>query len=831
MDPTTGDEGGRIEGNGAAASRPVPFDLMPTVTAVLDERGTVVGWSKAAAALTGWDAAEILGRSVSALAASPVNRFTPYDARPPWPGSPDQDHDLVVRIRHRDGGVLLLGVRATPLAHASGDRNWHLSAIDLGHASWWDASHAVLRRFLDRSPYGIAVLDTELRYVWVNETLERMAGVPLADRIGRRMHEVLPGLSPFAVERQMRTVLSTGVPVLDFEYQGTVPADPTRRHAFSTSFLRLDDDEGRVMGVCYMGVDITERRRTRERLTLLTESGARIGTTLDFVTTARELAATAVPDLADFAAVDLFDEVLDGQEPTTVTGRSGWPRLRRMAYHSVRPGSPEVVAALGRPARYTDMSPMARCLRDGVPVLEARLGVDDKGWLADDPDRRAAVAAWGLHSLIAVPLRARGTVLGLVVLMRSRTSDPFETDDLALAEELVSRAAICLDNARRYTREHNTALALQHSMLPQALPATSTLEIAHRYIPATGRGGVGGDWFDVIPLSGARVALVVGDVTGHGITSAATMGRLRTAVRTLADIDLPPDELLARLDDLVLSLVDEQVALQHDEGPLCAELGTTCLYAVYDPATRECTVASAGHPPPAVVTTDGKVTYPELPTGPPLGIGTLPFEAITMQLPEDALLVLFTDGLLLDDGRDLTASTDRLLAVLAAAPTNLEAACDDVVAAMLPTPQNDDVAVLMARPHGLDPDRIATWDLLRDPAVVADARAMAADTLRTWGLDDLVFTTELVVSELVTNAVRYACDPVRLRLIRQATLICEVWDGGSTSPRLKHARVTDEGGRGLYMVARLTRRWGTRYTPDGKVIWAEQSLEPDPDTF
>jgi anti-sigma regulatory factor (Ser/Thr protein kinase) len=351
------------------------------------------------------------------------------------------------------------------------------------------------------------------------------------------------------------------------------------------------------------------------------------------------------------------------------------------------------------------------------------------------------------------------------------------------------------------------------------------MEVASRYLPTDARQGVGGDWFDVIQLSGARVALVVGDVVGHGINAAATMGRLRTAVQTLADMDLPPDELLAHLDDHVIRLTEEK---GDDEPIATAVLGATCLYAVYDPVTQRCTMARAGHPPPAVMCPDGIVSFPDLPAGPPLGLGSLPFESVEMELPEGSLIALYTDGLIETSNQDIDVGLSRLSEVLAQPGVPLEELCATVVERLLTGPQSDDVALLVARPHALGANRVVAWDLPADPAVVAGARALAVRQLADWGLEELIPTTELVVSELVTNAIRHGTGPIRLRMIRQSILICEVSDASNTSPRLGHARVTDEGGRGLFLVAQLTRRWGTRYTPAGKIIWAEQDFPGHP---
>ncbi|MGW3626527.1 ATP-binding SpoIIE family protein phosphatase, partial [Streptomyces sp. NPDC000880] len=404
---------------------------------------------------------------------------------------------------------------------------------------------------------------------------------------------------------------------------------------------------------------------------------------------------------------------------------------------------------------------------------------------------------------------------------------PFESDDMLLAEEITARAAVCIDNARRYTSERQTAVTLQRSLLPQALPDQVALEIASRYLPAGGQAGVGGDWFDTIPLSGARVALVVGDVVGHGIQAAATMGRLRSAVRTLADIDLPPDELLTHLDDVVIRLGAEDF---EADAEAVGDIGATCLYVVYDPVVGRCSLTSAGHPLPAVVRPDGTADNLDVPIGPPLGLGGLPFETAEFDLAEGSLLALYTDGLIEARGRDIDEGRDTLLRVLdrpgRPAPS-LDALCDDAFAALLPDRPDDDSVLLIARTQRLSDSQVAFWEVPPDPAAVAQVRTDAVGRLADWGLDELSFTAELVVSELVTNAIRYGLPPIQLRLIHQRVLICEVSDASYTSPRLRRARVFDEGGRCLLLVAQLTQRWGTRYTSSGKTIWADISLTAD----
>jgi serine phosphatase RsbU (regulator of sigma subunit)/anti-sigma regulatory factor (Ser/Thr protein kinase) len=437
---------------------------------------------------------------------------------------------------------------------------------------------------------------------------------------------------------------------------------------------------------------------------------------------------------------------------------------------------------------------------------------------------------------MAVPLSARGITLGVAVFARHRRPESFGEDDLLLAQEITARAAVSIDNARRYTRERETAVALQRTLLPQRLPRQAAVDVAFRYLPTAGRAGVGGDWFDVIPLSSARVALVVGDVVGHGIHASATMGRLRTAVRTLADVDVPPDELLTHLDDLVLRLStdsDADSGPRADRSDQAAEsaggFGATCLYAVYDPVSRVCTLARAGHPPPAVVSPEGTVEFLDVPAGPPLGLGGLPFETAEYTLPEGSLLALYTDGLIESRDQDIDEGLTRLRKALAQSTANLDDLCDTVLDTLPPERRTDDIALLIARTHALDTHHVATWDLPAAAAVVARARTLATDQLATWGLDDAAFVTELVVSELVTNAIRHAEPPIQLRLIHDRNLICEVTDASSTAPHLRRARTYDEGGRGLLLVAQLTQGWGTRQTDTGKTIWAEQGVSRNED--
>ncbi|WP_344609983.1 SpoIIE family protein phosphatase [Streptomyces glaucus] len=647
---------------------------------------------------------------------------------------------------------------------------------------------------------GVLIVGGEGRLLLANDEAHRLLGLP-ADAEGRHVCDL--GLAPDTAELLASGRMATDEVHLVKDRLLAVNQRPT-------------DSAGGPPGSVATLRDSTELRAlsgraeaARERLDMLYDAGVGIGTSLDVTRTAEELAELAVPRFADFVTVDLFDAVLGGGQPETVTP------LRRTALSGIREDAP--LYPVGRQIRFVESSPQGHSLRTGRPVLEPDLA-RAPGWQAQDLERSAQVVEYGIHSLITVPLRAGTLVLGVVSFWRSEKAAPFDADELALAEELVARAAVSIDNARRYTREHSMAVALQRSLLPRNLPEQGALDIAYRYLPA--QAGVGGDWFDVLPLSGARVALVVGDVVGHGLHAAATMGRLRTAVHNFAALDLPPDELLTLLDELV-GRIDQDEAAEDGSAPVT---GATCLYAIYDPVERTCVIARAGHPPPAVVRPDGGVDFLDVPAGPPLGLGGLPFETVELDLAEGSRLVLYTDGLVEDRERDIDVGLESLRSALAGAGESPEETCRAVLDARLPARPGDDVALLVARTRALGPDRVAEWQVPRDPAAVGGVRAQVTRRLAEWGLDELAFTTELILSELVTNAIRYGGEPVRVRMLRDRSLICEVSDGSSTSPHLRYAAMTDEGGRGLFLVAQLAERWGTRYVPTGKVIWAEQPL-------
>jgi serine phosphatase RsbU (regulator of sigma subunit)/PAS domain-containing protein/anti-sigma regulatory factor (Ser/Thr protein kinase) len=732
----------------------------------------------------------------------------------------------VVPVKAPDGKVVGLVAAGITTAHVGGavDRQLPLLLASAGAGlALATAGTALVSRRLLRQTHGLGPREMTRMYEHHDAVLHSVReGVLILSGEGDLLlandeaHRLL-GL-PEDAERRHVSELGLAPETAELLASGRVATDEV--HLCGDRLLAINqrptDLEGGPPGSVVTLRDSTELRAlsgraevARERLSLLYDAGVGVGTGLDVARTAEELAELAVPRFADFATVDLFDAVLSGEEPEAGTG------LRRTAFSGIRKDAP--LYPVGKRIRFVDSCPRAQSFEHGRAVLEPRLG-DAPGRLGQDAECTAQVLEYGIHSLITVPVRAGTVLLGLVHFWRSEKPEPFDAEELALAEELVARAAVSIDNARRYTREHSMAVTLQRSLLPRSLPPQSALDIAYRYLPA--QAGVGGDWFDVLPLSGARVALVVGDVVGHGLHAAATMGRLRTAVHNFSALDLPPDELLGLLDELV-GRIDQDEAAEDGSAPIA---GATCLYAIYDPVSRRCSIARAGHPPPAVIGPDGAVEFPEVPTGLPLGLGGLPFEAADLELPEGSRLVLYTDGLVERRGRDIDDGMELLRRALAGAGPSPEDTCRAVLDAQPPHRPSDDIALIVARTRALAMDRVAEWQVPMDPAAVGEVRASVTGRLARWGLEELTFTTELILSELVTNAIRYGSAPVRVRVLYDRGLICEVFDGSSTSPHLRYAAMTDEGGRGLFLVAQLAERWGTRYTPTGKVIWAQQPL-------
>ncbi|WP_405982380.1 SpoIIE family protein phosphatase [Streptomyces sp. NBC_00158] len=672
------------------------LDVLSVAAVVLDAKGRITLWSPQAQELFGWPAEEALGRYAAELlvadeyAGLVLDLFAKVMAGGgTWAG--------VFPVRHKDGSTRLAEFRNMRL------QDEHGGAYALGIA----CDEAVLRGverdlalsvpLVAQSPLGLAVLDNDLRYVLVNPTLERINGVPAEEHLGRTPREALPFLDTDVIEASMRQVLDTGVPLLDQYGIGRTPADPHQEHAWSGSYYRLEDPGGRVIGVALMVVDVTDSYRaarraaeSRRRLDLVAQASMTVGTTLDLERTARELADLVVADLADIASVDVLDSVLEGSvasEPGPRTGHALFMALAVAASYetaAVRAADP-----VGERTTYPAERLVARCVSTGRPVLVPHVTGPDLAHIARDRAAADLLAQEGTHSYLAVPLTARGQVLGALGLLRTRNPLPFDQDDVTLAGELATRAAIAVDNARWYQHATDTALTLQRHLLPHPPPRAAGLRIAYRYQPAAAASGIGGDWFDAIPQPGDKTALVVGDVMGHGIHAAATMGQLRMASRTLTDLGLDPARVLRHLDHITAEL----------DGTMA-----TCVYATWDPHLSRCRVALAGHPPPVVIRSGQAPELVDLPAGVPLGTGGLgdtDFENTELDLAPGDRLVLYTDGLVETRDDALDDRLDLLLSLLTDPGLPLEATCDRLLTALRHHDAADDVALVIAHvlPH------------------------------------------------------------------------------------------------------------------------------------
>ncbi|MGW4444404.1 SpoIIE family protein phosphatase [Streptomyces sp. NPDC004682] len=788
-------------GFSAGAERHV-FSFAGVATAVLDDRGTVVRWSPAAAELLGRTADEVCGRSLRDLLARAC------------PGVDDDGTfpaDGRALLRHRSGDAVAVSFR---ILRTEPDSEALVLLAPTRQVSHWEADANVLRALLSQDRLGIGMHDTDLTVVWTNITSGMFGGSALPR--GSRLTDVAALKDAKSAETELRQVLETGEPVVGKTLHMRAPDDPDRYVVLSMCAFRVEDADGAPIGVVTMFADTPEQQRVRRRLDVLHAAADRIGGSLDVTRTVRDLLDVLVPALGDVGWADLAEAVLNTEEPAKPAAGGGDLHLCRVV---VTPD--EGTADVFQPGEAIPPLPYTPELGDiqrGRPVVLDPETVTD---VLGDPDLVHRFVPEDGRSGLWAPLFARGLVLGSVTVWRTGDRDPFEPEDAELLGEIASRAALSVDNARRYTRERRTALTLQRRLLPPATTEGPAAETAGIYLPAGGGADISGDWYDVIPLPSFRVALVAGDVVGHGLDASAAMSGLRTAVRTLADLELDPSELLTHLDDLVRRLG------QDTEWGKPA--GATCLYAVYDPVARRCVMAGAGHPPPVEVRPDGTTRMLRFAPGPPLGVGGMPFETITADVEPGSVLALYTDGLLDRYGGDLDAGLRWLthrLATSCRPGQSLVEASRLLQADLGQTPPRDDIALLLARARAIPEDSVASWEFGADESVVSDARQAAKRQLTEWGLDDLVFTTELIVSELVTNAVRYAGAPVGLRLIRDDVLVCEVTDPSNTQPRLRRAGLSDEGGRGLFLVAQLSTRWGSRYGRNGKTIWSEQRMVP-----
>jgi PAS domain S-box-containing protein len=732
------------------------------------------------------------------------------------------------------------------------------SAVDPRHI---EVERALFETLFDQVPVGIAIYDTDRRYVLVNKALAGYIGGSASEHVGRRPEEVTPDLAA-TVPLLQQHVLDTGEPVVDMLVKAaTRTTEPGSRQYWSVSYARLQTEDGRVVGLTAVVVDVTERqlvaernRKVRERAALLSAANSRVGATLDVDRITAGLADVAVPQFCDAATVFL----LDGARQPGATGPKGVSAIAsaslsmddaaaqtlHMHVAAMRSRSGRSSARRNRP-RGSDrrLPPIERgtalydCLAGGRARLLAMTGPQTPA--ADIPPADAPAGQSEERSIV-VPLRARGSLLGAVHFLRRSSADEFSLVDLETADELAGRTAVSIDNARLYLRERDTALMLQRSLLPQRFEAIEGTQVAFRYRPGPAGAQVGGDWWDVIPLPCRRIAFVIGDVMGSGLSAAGIMNQFRTAARTLAQLDLSPALVLRELDALGDSMSESHLA--------------TCVYTVYDPVAGECVLASAGHPPPVLATSGGGVELIEVSPGAPLGLGGQRFEERHISVEPGCALALYTDGLVEGRDRDIETGIDELLGALSksapayqppegpgTAPTDsrwLEIACDAAFEALLGPQRGDDATLLIASLARFPEEQLASWVLTSQPTVASRARELVRRQLRAWsGADrvaraegralpplgaDVTDIVELLVSELVTNALRYGRGPIGLRLLRgTSTVVCEVSDELDAAPRLRTVQHGEEGGRGLYLVDQLSRSWGTRTTAHGKIVWFE----------
>ncbi|WP_329624158.1 SpoIIE family protein phosphatase [Streptomyces sp. NBC_01255] len=674
----------------------VPFDgkglldVLGVAAVVIDAHGRIVLWSPQAEALFGYSADEALGQYVARLIVGAEHREEAMrlfgevlHGGSTWAGT--------FPVRHKDGSTRYVEFRNMRLTDDLGGLYALGIAADRAVVERVETGLALSDRLVSQSPIGLAVLDTDLRYVLVNPALERINGVPAALHLGRRIADMLPGVDAATLEAALRTVLATGSPLLDHQTTGRTPADPDHERTWSVSFYRLDGPEGRVLGVAASVIDVTERHdadaeadRSRRRLALIADASTRVGTTLEVDRTAAELAGVVVPELADIAAVDVLDSVLALRRPGAP--EAGPELFRALAVKAS--GPTEALPAADPPgavAMYGADRLVTRCVHTGLPVLVEHVGPGDLPRIARSPEAAEQLRRAGVHSYLAVPLIARGEVLGALDLKRDRNPLPFDSDDVLLATELAARAAVSIDNARWYQSVRNSAVTLQRSLLPGKPPERAGLEIAARYQPAQASSEVGGDWYDVIALPDDKTALVVGDVMGSGIDAAATMGRLRTATCAFADLDLSPAQVLRHLDRIT-------AGLEH--------FIATCLFAVHDPRLGRIRISNAGHLPPVRIPAAGPAELVRLSTGLPLGVGGVTFRTARVPFLPGDVLVLYTDGLV--ETRD-EAIDDRLavlVGLLDGARGPLEETCDMLLQALRRPGAQDDVALLVARSTG-----------------------------------------------------------------------------------------------------------------------------------
>ncbi len=579
--------------------------------------------------------------------------------------------------------------------------------------------------------------------------------------------------------------------------------------------IRSDDPELVAQVIMRMALPPSERFLDPAVMRHIMLEGAvrRIGGALDIDQMAPELIAILVPHFCNSAGLVVLESLIGEDEFPAETPDGSHPVRRLAVAHDDDNGAWDAAFPTGEILYFPANTPYTRCMDTGKPVMEV-MSSADASKIARTWTRLPVAELLAGVSMLLLPLIARDVMLGFFVCVRRVGFRRFDAYDMEIGMEFAARAAIFMDNAQRYSRERATALTLQRAMLPTGLSAPSSVEVRHRYLPGSKLIEVGGDWYESIALPGGRVALVVGDVAGHGVRAAVTMGRLRTAIHTLAMLELPPAETLQQLNELMQELGAREPHF------------ATCVYAIFDAVAGTCEVASAGHLPPLLVRPDGSNELLDVSPAPPLGVGTGPIQSRTLPIADGSLLVLYTDGLVEKRSKDIDEGLARLRDIFT--PDSVELPLEDLCKATLAgvwlDEQRDDIAVLIARLRTIPSENIVRWTLPAELTSARKARSLIKRPLRKWGLAELIPAAELLVSELVTNAVRYAQGKIGLRLILEGGLVCEVLDDSAALPRLRHPDEEDERGRGLQVVSQVAQRWGARRSLSGKVVWCELPL-------
>ncbi|HEY2442557.1 MAG TPA: SpoIIE family protein phosphatase [Streptosporangiaceae bacterium] len=715
---------------------------------------------------------------------------------------------------------------------------------------------------------------------------DRLSNLQYANAFARRLF----GISTDPRELVGRPILSLGFEVEDVGKAAEMARQVLRGRAWEGTFactrpdgahivvqanaVPLRHPSGAIDGIVISSRQATSRgsQRENERIGLLERIGERLSGSLELGVTLRHVADTLVPQFADHCLIDLYQG--DKLVRCAAAHARGWTP------------PPGTWSAVGEQVRYPEghFCQQAMFRQDAIVVVD----MADERFPAPSLGSQQACDEVGLHSIVAAPLLARGELLGVMSLALSRLTDrdgkQYDANDRDFLGAIASRVAIAIDNAMLFEEERRTALAFQKSLLPQDLPDVDGIDVAWRYVPAKplvthGQGiqtQVGGDWYDIIPLSAGRVGIVIGDVEGRGARAAAIMGQLRAALRAFAQDDKAPAEILRKLDDWCRTLGSGR----DSDGPDAPIV--SCTYLVYDPWSRELIYANAGHDAPLLVV-DGKVDEMTIAHKGVLlgvrgrGIAGLPtFREEIMMLPPGATLVFYTDGLTdrrtradglghYTEAEALDMLRESVGAVSRRDVETIAKAAEEAV----PGDIDDDMAIVVVQSSPVD---LAAWEASfpAEPIRVSQARRAAQDILISWGMDaEQAKLACLLVSEVVTNAVlhaavspsprrEFAFEPVgaagtagtvgapaaalladswedrlddilrpaakefTLRLRRGKSAIwVEVFDPDLRLPRLRSAGETDEGGRGLYLVDQLATRWGSRPTRDGKAVWFE----------